>query len=242
MLARTKYLFITFLMMLPAGAIAQSIQVKGIEIYGQELSGMEDLGSLESSISNTRNPLLFKTKGLAETEEKSQQYSTGFSIDFHLINPKKQTHEYILGIQAGQIESYFTSAALIEYDSLAANTSIRNVSEFFNLKAGYQRVFRSEKKLKLTAGGVITLGFPVSSTTYQTINTELYSDTFQFFGKQSASIGLSVPLSARLKVVRNVSIALTSRPTFMLHNADGNLSTTLFRGTTLSLHFKLRDQ
>lgn len=241
MLNRFAYLALAIIMA-PIFLNAQTIEVKGIEIYGQNLSATDDLGVLSALIANTKNPAFFKTNGLVEFEEESRQYANGFTIDFQLMINENSSNEYIIGIHAGNIETYFGTTASIQFDSLAANTSVLNKSEYFRLHAGYQRVFRTNKKLKFTVGGILNFGIPVSSITTQKINTEFFPETYQFFGKQSPLIGLSVPLSARLKLVRNVSISLTSRPTFTSHRADGNRSSTVFQGTHLSLHFRLRNQ
>lgn len=240
--ARNKYILIALAMFLPATILAQGIHVKAIEIYGQNLNGTSDFGDLNSAINNTRNPILFRTDGLTEIGETSELTTNEFAIDFHIARKGIEAHEFILGIQAGTITTDFTTTASVVYDSLNTTTSITNVSEYFNLKAGYQRLYRSDKKLKFSVGGLLVMGFPISSITNQRIVTIRGSDNFVFFGKKSAALGFSLPLSARLKLINNVSISLTSRPTLLLHGVDGNFSSTLFRGTNLGLHFKLRNQ
>ncbi len=236
-----KYLLVALTAVIPITISAQGIQVKAIEIYGQSLNGTSDFGDLSSTINNTRSPILFRTDGLTELGEASAQRTNAFAIDFHITRKGIVVHEYILGIQSGTIETDFTTTASIVYDSLTTTTSITNVSEYFKLKAGYQRLFRSDKKLKFTVGGLLVVGIPISSMTTQQIVTSFGTDSFVFFGKKSVALGFSLPLSARLKVINNVSLSLTSRPTLLVHGVDGNFSSTLFRGTNLAFHFKLRD-
>ena len=120
------------------------------------------------------------------------------------------------------------------------NSDITNNSQYFTLRSGYQRVFLADKRVRVVASTMLHIGIPVSSKTTQTIESNLIGGEYDFFAKQSAYVGFSIPFGVRFKLFRNVNMSIMSRPTFLFQKVDGTSSTSLLRGTNISLQFKLR--
>lgn len=76
MLKRFAYLALAIIMT-PIFLKAQTIEVKGIEIYGQNLSATDDLGVLSALIANTKNPAFFKRMALLSSKKNPNSMQMG---------------------------------------------------------------------------------------------------------------------------------------------------------------------
>lgn len=222
---------------------AQVIAIDAIEIGSASQSGSSgNLPSVSSFISNTRNPALFRTSIASEIDHPNVFRKEGFQIDFIFSLNDDKRHQFIAGIERNSIESdlFLVNGSIQDTLSVSANYSVRN--EYFFLKSGYQFTLRPDKKLSLIAGGQINFGIPVSSRTEEVIfYRELENEEFSFFGKQSATAGLSIPIGIRLKLFRNVSMSLLVKQTFQYYRIDGSPVIASLIGTNLGFYFKLRD-
>ena len=219
---------------------AQLLKIEAIELTGVGLTANDDFGDYASFISKVRNPALFQSQLINQIDSLSTITNTGFSIDFIFSLVDKPFNEFIFGIQNGSVETELFKSLSFQSDSGFVSSDITNQSQYFTLKTGYRRIFRTDKKIKLLAGTTIQLGIPVSSKTTQTFNREFVGEAYSFFGKQSVSFGLSIPYGLRFKLFRNVQVAFISKPTFFFQRVDGTPSSSLLRGTNLSFRFNIQ--
>ncbi len=221
----------------------QNITLEAIEIGSVSQSGSGNLPSVDSFLLNTRSPALFRTSIISEVGQPNVFNKTGLRIDFIFSLERDNRHQFKAGIERAAIESdlYLVSGSIQDTLSVSANYKTRN--EYFFLKSGYQFVHRPGKRFTLIAGGQLNFGIPVSSRTEEliTINKEIGEEEYRFFGKQSASAGISIPVGIRFKLFRNVSMSMLIRQSFQYYRLDGTPLFTSMRGTNVGFHFKLRD-
>ncbi len=221
-------------------AKAQSLQIDAIEILAFEQTGDDDFGTYNSFVSKARNPALFQFDLINQPEKIGIITNNGFAIDFVLSQKDEPVNEFIFGFQAGTVESELFNDLSLQRDTSLFVGTIKNSSQYFALKGGYQRVFRADKKIRIITGTSLQIGIPVSSKTMQTITSQFLQEEYNFFAKQSASLGFSINYGIRFTLFRNMHLALMGRPTFLFQNIDGTPSSSLIRGTNLSLQFKIR--
>jgi hypothetical protein len=219
---------------------AQSIKINAIELTAIGQIGDGDHGNYEYFVYNTRNPALFQSGLIDQPDKFGIIRNSGFAIDFIFNQDDEPVNEFILGIQSGSIETEIFKDLSFQDDSLTFNSDVTNISQFFTVRAGYHRVFRADKRIRLLAGTMLQFGVPVSSNTTQTVTTDFFTDEYKFFAKQSVSVGYTISYGLRFTLFRNVHASLLSRPTFYFSRVDGSLSSSLLRGTNLSIQFKIR--
>lgn len=219
---------------------AQSIKIDAIEITIVGETAEDDFGDYSRFVAKTRNPALFQSVLENEIDQNGTINRTGFSIDFIFSQISKPQNEFILGFQAGSVTNDLYTGLTFESDSASISGDITNQSQFFDLKAGYRRIFRMDKKIKVLVGANLQLGIPVSSNTTQTFNNPFFGDEYKFFAKQHVNVGLALNYGIRFKLFRNVYGAFVSRPTLFFQQVDGTPSSSILRGTNLSFQFKIR--
>ncbi len=221
---------------------AQFISIEAIEIGSTSQSGTSKLPAATTFISNTRNPALFRTSINSEIIHPDIHRKEGFRIDFIFRLKNDLRHQFVAGFERTIVESDLFSVDGTIQDTLSVAANYRTRNEFFLLKSGYQLTLRPEKRLSLIAGGQLNVGIPVSARTEEVVfYREFGSEELRFFGKQSASAGISIPFSVRLKVVRNISISLLITQSFQYYRIDGTPVFASMQGTNLGFHFRLRD-
>lgn len=239
-----KILLLVSFLVISANVFAQRIVIEAIEISSLGLVGQSKLPTYSQFLSNTRDPVLFRTQEVSEIDRKNKAIKSGFNIDFIFRSKTNDRHQFITGFEASNvdIEMYEVSGKFM--DSLAVSTSLNTRNEFFFLKAGYQYVRTPQKKFTFLVGATLNVGIPVSAKTDEIISGKNSSqDNFEFsyFSKQSASLGIVIPFGIRFKVVNNFSISLKANPTFHYQRLDGTGLVTSFQGSNLGFHFKIRD-
>lgn len=238
---RYHFLFILFILIPFSTLLGQGVIIDAIEINTSSLSGKGTLPEYSDFISNTKNPALFRTRDISNPTNKSSARSTGVSIDFIFRSINNPRHQFIAGFEAANTTTDLYELQGTFQDTIAVTSTYTSVSEHFYLRAGYNYVRAPHRKFTLMAGAVARLGIPISSKTEESISgMDLFDNEFSFFAKQSASVGLSVPFGFRFKVIKNLSMTFTSRPTFHFSGLDGTPHFMMLRGTNLAFHFKLR--
>lgn len=238
---RYHFLFILFLLIPSSTLFGQVIIIDAIEVNTSSLSGKGALPEFSNFISSTKNPSLFRTRDISNPTNESSARSTGVSIDFIFRSVNNPRHQFIAGFEAANMTTDLYELQGTFQDTIAVTSTYTSVSEHFFLRAGYNYVRAPQRKLTLMAGAVVRLGIPISSKTEESLSgIDLLDSEFSFFAKQSASIGLSVPLGFRFKVIKNLSMTFTSKPTFHYSGLDGTPHFMILRGTNLAFHFNLR--
>lgn len=239
---RYHYLFILFLLIPSSTLLGQGIIIDAIEINTSSLSGNGKLPGYSSFIAGTKNPALFRTRDISNPTDKSSAQATGLSIGFIFRSINNPRHQFIAGFEAVNITTDLYKLEGTFQDSISVNSTYTSLAEYFYLRAGYNYVRAPQRKFSLQAGAVLRFGIPISSKMEESISgTDLFESDFTFFAKPSPSVGLSVPLGFRFKVIKNFSMTFTSRPTLHYSGLDGTPHFILLKGTNLAFHFKLRN-
>lgn len=223
-----------------ATILAQSIQIEAIEFTFVGRTAENDFGEFDSFVSKVREPSLFQSKLVEQIDQNGIITTSGFAIDFVFSGMENPNNEFVFGIQTGSVESEIFQSLTVLRDTLTEISDISNSSQVFTLKAGYQRIFRDKKRLKLILGTSYQLGIPVSAKTTQTFDDEFFGEEYTFFAKQHASFGISAVYGIRFKLFRNVSASFLSRPGLYWQQVDGTPTANLLRGTNLSFRFKIK--
>lgn len=122
------------------------------------------------------------------------------------------------------------------------NSIISIQAGYFNLHGGYRYVFREGRTFTFRAGGMLSLGLPVSARTFEEIRTDTeMPSSNRFFSRRGISTDLSFPLEARFKIVRNVSTGFRLNPGFRIMSIDGTTVAMRNTGAHLNFAFELRD-
>lgn len=236
------YILFLFFLGISFQSHAQFISITAIEIGSTSQAGESKLPDVSSFISDTRNPSLFRTSINSELKRSGTYTKEGFRIDFIFKLKKNPSHQFVAGIETVDLTSDLFSVSGSIQDTLFVSSSYKTRNEYFFLKTGYNYVFRPEKRFSIITGGILNFGIPISSRTEELITfDEFGTDQFIFFGKQSASAGLAIPIGIRFKLFRNVSLSLLVKQSFQYYRMDGTPVLTSMIGTNLGLHFKLRD-
>ncbi len=205
-------------------------------------TGESSLPSSSSFLNSTRNPALFRTTISNELSRDNSITRTGFRIDFLFKSTQNPKHQFVGGIETSSISYELYSLNGFFQDTLSATTRYESRNEYFFLKAGYNYVHTPDKKFTFLVGGILNFGIPVSAKTDEVILINEFGErTFDFFGKQAPSLGLTIPIGIRLKVLRNISFSLVSRQSFQYHRVDGTPLYSRFQGVNLGFHFRIRE-
>lgn len=221
---------------------AQNIVIEAIEIGVVGQTGESNLPSSSSFLGSTKNPSLFRTTIASELSRDNSISKTGFRIDFFFKSTQNPKHQFLGGIETSSISYDLYSLNGFFQDTLTATTRYESRNEYFFLKAGYNYVHTPDKRFTFMLGGVLNFGIPVSAKTDEVILVNGQGErSFDFFGKQAPSLGLTVPIGIRLKVLRNISFSLVSRQSLQYHRVDGTPLYSRFQGVNLGFHFKIRE-
>ncbi|MEM8485076.1 MAG: hypothetical protein AAF564_05980 [Bacteroidota bacterium] len=213
---------------------AQRVILEGITVQFTNHTGKISLPAQATFINNTRVPALFRTTSLAPGSADGNTTSTGFAINFDLIQPDLPRHAFSAGFSQFRLET----ALYLQTEEVPF--MLESSNEYFLVRAGYRYRLRSQRRLSISAGPMIEYGFPVSAMTSEGLGDGFAAGGTEFFAREAGLWIISVPFVLRLKLARSVALKLDTRPSFLLTKLDGTAVQTFMRGGSLAFQFRLR--
>ena len=233
-------LLITICLMAPTSSKAQSLSIDALELSFSNLEGSFGKTNYSTFVGSSRNPLVFQTEPQEFLGRDASFVTSSFSILFLLKNAQREQDEYVVGFGNGNIAGSLYEFRGLRQDSISVLSSISSRTEYFFLTAGYQRLFRKDKRFKLLVGARLTAGIPVSAKVNElfkdqsdSTNQDIFGTELSFFAKQSASFTFATPFGFRWRMFRNVSLSYLVSPSYQLNWVDrsrfhGNMSGGIF--------------